>query len=104
MIGTRSSPTRRVAPTVAPSASAITVLRCSWPDGQGGQLSSDTGLLTAHHRGLREDDLTTGGHGVELTDGDDVHDLFDQVVLGELEQIRRRLARVDPGTGVRDRK
>ena len=34
----------------------------------------------------REDDLTAGGHRVELTDGDDVHDLFDQVLLGRLEQ------------------
>jgi hypothetical protein len=37
--------------------------------------------------GSREDDLTTCGEVVELADGDDVVDLFDEVVAVEPEQV-----------------
>ena len=46
-------------------------------------------------RCLGEDDLAAGGEAVELADGDDVLDLGDEVVLGQVEQVDRGLAGVE---------
>ena len=49
-----------------------------------------------------EYDLASGGHLVELADGDDVLDLGDEVVLLQPEQVDRCFAGVEAGAGVGD--
>ena len=50
----------------------------------------------------REDDLASRGEVVELADGDDVGDLFDEVVFVEAEQVDGGFAGVQAGAGVGD--
>ena len=47
--------------------------------GSGSDLNKVRSMASYSSSG--EDDLTTGGHLVELADGDDVHHLVDQIVL-----------------------
>jgi hypothetical protein len=47
-------------------------------------------------------DLAARSQFVELADGDDSLDLFDEVVLGQAEQVHRCLARVQARAGVGD--
>jgi hypothetical protein len=55
---------------------------------------------TPSSRRSGEDDLAAVGEGVELSDGEDLVDLVDEVVLGELVHVCARLARVEFGAGV----
>src|SRR5664280_3551448 len=46
--------------------------------------------------------IAAGGDPVELAHGDDALDLLDEVLLGEPEQVHRRLAGIHPAAGVPD--
>src|SRR6185312_220429 len=51
---------------------------------------------------LREDDFSAGGLAVELADGNHVLHLLDEIILGEPEQVYRRLTRVESTAAVGD--
>ena len=54
-------------------------------------------LMTAS---LGEDDLSPASHVVELTDGDDVINLIDELVTLDTEQVDRSQTCIQPSAGV----